>query len=246
MTAVIRCIRSECQKFRHTFMLGIHLLIPLAAAFLFLAYFTVSPWEPNSKISAYLETLGVSFPLIIGLICGKAIEQEGQAGGFQTMLCVGRSRAAAYAGKLIILLLLGFFSITLAVGVFAVGYRTAPYFVYWKAAGLLLTGSVFLYMLHLFISFRFGRGASIGLGILESLVSALALTGLGDGIWYYVPCTWSARLCDNLVYSWVYPESAVIGTAEIGKWLVVAVPATIAALIFSFLWFEKWEGKEER
>ena len=38
-------------------------------------------------------------------------------------------------------------------------------------------------MLHLFVSFQFGKGASIGLGIVEALLVALLLTGLGDRIW---------------------------------------------------------------
>ena len=112
-----------------------------------------------------------------------------------------------------------------------------------KAAGLLIAGSVFLYILHLFVSLQFGRGASIGLGIVESLISALALTGLGDGKWYYLPCTWSARLCDYLVYSWLNPTKA-FGYAEMQKGLIIAIPATIIAFVLSLLWFRNWEGRK--
>lgn len=141
------------------------------------------------------------------------------------------------------MVLLGILSITLAVGMFAVGFKTAPTLMYLKAAGLLITGSLFLYILHLFVSLRYGRGASIGLGITESLISALALTGLGDKIWYYLPCTWSARFCDNLVYSWLYRAKA-FGYAETERCLIIAVPATVFAFVLSLLWFKNWEGRK--
>ncbi len=241
MPTLIRCIRSDFQKFRHTSMPWIHILIPLAAAVLFVSYYSVSPWNSETKISGYFEVIGVAFPLMIGLISGKAVEQEGQAGSFQVMLSCTKSRAVAYSSKLIVLLLPGIVSVAIATGTFAVGFKTVSVIMYFKAGGLLFTGSIFLYILHLFISLQYGRGASIGLGIVESLISALALTGLGDGIWYYIPCTWSARLCDCLVFIWFNP-SETIGFTEIQKCLTVATPATIAAFVISLFWFQRWEG----
>lgn len=243
MQTLIRCIRSDCRKLRHTSMLWIHVLIPTVTAILFLIYYSESSWKPESEISGYFEVIGASFPLMISLVCSKSIVQEEQAGSFQIMLCGIKSRAIVYLSKLILLLLMGTLSIALAIGVFAAGFKTAPFPLYVRAAGLLIAGSVFLYILHLFVSFQYGRGASIGLGIMESLISALALTGLGDGKWYYLPCTWSARFCDNLIYSWLNPTKA-FGNAEIQKCLIIAIPATIIAFVLSLLWFQNWEGRK--
>jgi lantibiotic protection ABC transporter MutG family permease subunit len=244
MTTLIRCMYSDLKKMKHTSMLWIHILLPLGAAGLFLFYYSMSTWKVDSKISGYLEFIGISYPLIIGLICSKAMEQEGQAGNFQNMLCCIKSRAAMYTSKLIVMLLLGAVSILLAVGVFAAGFKTAPVFLYGKAAEFLVVGNIFLYILHLFVSCQYGRGASIVLGIFESMISALALTGLGDGRWYYIPCTWSARLCDYLIYIWTNPKSADIGAAQINRCVFIAAPATIAAFVFSLLWFRNWEGRK--
>ena len=126
MLSFLHCIRSDFYKFRHTSMLLIHLLLPLGVAAAFLAYFTISPWRPDAKISGYFEMIGVSFPLIIGLVCSKSIEQEGQAGSFQNMLCGTKSRTAVFLSKLIVMLLLGACSIVLAIGTFAVGFKVAP------------------------------------------------------------------------------------------------------------------------
>lgn len=243
MRSFFHCIRADFYKFRHTSMLLIHLLLPLGIAAAFLAYYTVSPWKPSAKISAYFELIGVSFPLVIGLVCSKAIEQEGQAGSFQNLLCGVKSRAAVWFSKLTVLFLLGLCSIALAIVVFAVGFQYAPPSVYGKAAALLIAGSLFLYILHLFVSLKSGRGASIGLGIVESLLSSLALTGLGDRIWYFLPCTWSARFADSLIFTWLNPTKS-FGSAEIQKGLLFAVPATGIALVLVLLWFRNWEGRK--
>ena len=224
-------------------MLLIHLLLPLGVAAVFLAYYTVSPWKTNTKISGYFEMIGISFPLVIGLLCGKAMDQEAQAGGFQNMLCGTKSRAAVWLSKLIVMCFLGTCSIALAIGVFAVGFQVALPSTYTDAAVLLIAGSIFLYLLHLFVSLEYGRGASIGLGIVESMISALALTGLGDGIWYYLPCTWSARFADNVVDTWLNPAKS-FGFLEIQKGLLFAIPATIIAMLLTFLWFRNWEGRK--
>lgn len=244
MTNFIRCIRSDCYKFKHTSMLWIHILIPLILSCLFLAYYSVSPWNSTSKISAFLEAIGVGFPLIIGLISSKAVEQEGQAGSFQGMLCTIKSRALVYTSKLILLILMGTFSVILAIGVFACGFKTVSFGVYLKAAGILTAGSIFIYILHLFISLQYGRGASIGLGIGESLIAALALTGLGDGRWYYIPCTWGARLCDYLVYVLENPSTTAIANREIEKGLLIVLFASCVAFGASVIWFRKWEGRK--
>lgn len=244
MATFIRCIRSDYHKFRHTSMLWIHILLPLAIAALFLAYFSISAWKPVSKISGYLEIIGVSFPLIIGIICGKAIEQEAESGNFQVMLCGIKSRILVYFSKLLVLVMLSIFSIAISIGIFAVGFKTVSALVYFKAAGLLIAGSIFLYILHIFISLQYGRGASIGLGIAESLISALALTGMGDGIWYYIPCTWGARFCDYVVFNRFYPAKAAIGSSEIQKGLSIAIVATLIAFVVSIMWFKNWEGRK--
>lgn len=240
----MRCIRSDSKKFKRTLMLPIHIFVPVVISALFLAYYSVSPWKTELKLSGFLEFIAISFPLIIGLISAKAIEQEGQAGSFQNMLCGIKSRTIVYLSKLILLFVLGIISVLLAVGIFGGFFKTAPAILYFEAIGVLIISNIFIYVLHQFVSFRFGRGASIGLGIAESLISALALTGLGDGKWYFIPCAWGGRLCDYLVYIWSNPASFLIGNTEIIKGILIAGISSPIAIIASILWFRNWEGRK--
>ena len=223
MIALLRCIKSDFYKLRHTSIPWIHLLIPLAGAFMFLAYYRLSSWDTVKKISGYLEVLAIAFPLLIGIISGIVIEQEEQAGNFQTLLCSTKSKCTTYLSKLIILLLLGSFSITLAVGVFALGFHVLPYLFYLKAGVALIIGNIFLYILHVFISLQFGKGASAGLGVAGSLISALMLTGLGDYIWYFVPWAWSVRFCNRMFEKLNYPAFSAEIVLDMQKGLFVKI-----------------------
>ncbi|MBU3175418.1 lantibiotic immunity ABC transporter MutG family permease subunit [Clostridium estertheticum] len=244
MISLLRCIKSDFYKLRHTSIPWIHLLIPLAGAFMFLAYYRISSWDTVKKISGYLETLAIAFPLLIGIISGIVIEQEEQAGNFQTLLCNTKSKCTTYLSKLIVLLLLGTFSISLAVGVFALGFHVLPYLFYLKAGVALIIGNIFLYILHVFISLQFGKGASTGLGLAESLISALMLTGLGNRIWHFIPCAWGVRFCDYLVVEWANYSTRAIVAVDTKQGAFIMLFAVCIAFVASLFWFKKWEGRK--
>lgn len=243
MMALLRCIESDFYKLRHTPILWLHLLIPMAGALLFLGYYATSSWNVSTKISGYLETLAVVFPLLIGLMSALVIAQEEQAGNFQTLLCGTKSKFITYLSKLIVLLLLGSFSIALAVGTFALVFQTAALWFYLKATGVLVVGNIFLYILHVFVSLQFGRGASIGLGIWGSLVSALMLTGLGDKIWCWTPWAWGGRLCDYLVLEATNPSAFTMVSSGMYKGILTMILFVGLSALASLLWFRQWEGR---
>lgn len=243
MGTFIRGVHADFYKSRHTFLPWIHLLLPIGFALLAILYCSATALKAETVLSAYLELIGGVFPIVAGLLCSKAADLEAEAGHFQVILSGTASRSTVYLSKLFTLLLSGACSVALAVGLFGGFFQKAPALFYVWAALLLICASVFLYLLHLFVSFRFGGGATIGLGIFETLVALLALTGLGDGIWYYIPCTWGARLGGDLTSLWAHPDNMSF-YMEIRTWILIAVPVTILALIFSLLWFNRWEGRK--
>lgn len=196
---------ADFYKTKHLPILRAHLLIPVGVPVLFLIYYTYSPWSNDTRITAYFQVLGMGMPLLAGLFCAMLAEQESLAGGFQNMLSV-QKRHAVFLSKLLVLLLSGMLALLLASVLFGTGYffwmeqRSASYLFYWKAAFVLMGGSVFLYILHLFLAFCFNKGVTIGLGFVESLLSALLLTGMGEGIWMYVPAAWASRFITLFFY----------------------------------------------
>lgn len=245
MNLFFRCFISEVRKTKRLAIGKAHFLIPLCIAVVFLAYYAYTPWDAYSKIQAYFQVLGIGFPFLIGLFCVLLAEQELSAGQFQVMLSVPK-RLPMFFSKLFLLILLGTFSIFLASVFFGVGYQ---YFFqasmvnslfYIKAALILLGSNIFLYILHFFLSLRFNKGISIGIGIIESLISALFLTGMGDDIWCYVPCAWSSRL---VTYALTVANGQELHEADYNIAIFMCIFITVSAIILFSIWVCRWEGQ---
>ena len=86
MTSIFRCLKAEFLKCKHSVLLYIHILIPLLGAIIFAGYFLVSGWDVQTKVSAYLEVLAVSFPFLAGIIVGIVVQIEHQAGHYHSCL----------------------------------------------------------------------------------------------------------------------------------------------------------------
>ncbi|NQX46487.1 lantibiotic immunity ABC transporter MutG family permease subunit [Paenibacillus tritici] len=248
MNSLPGLLRADLLKTRHTPFLLIHLLTPLIGAGIFLAYYSFSPWSETDKAMAFMQSLACAFPTLIGLVCAMAAEQEANAGQFQGMLALPAARLTTYFSKLLVLLWFGLGAVLLAFTLFGAGFgwllhqdsQGLPF--YLTGAVITFGSNVFLYLLHLTVSLRFGRGASIGIGISGSLVAALMLTGLGDTLWPYIPFAWGARFLSLWVFGhsggMLSPAASGLPT---GVW--TCIMGTIIAGLLGLLWFRRWEGR---
>lgn len=245
---LLRLLRADLQKLRRTPLLWMHLALPLLGAALCYFYCRTSPLDPLQKVSLYLQLLAIAFPLLCGLVCSLAAEQEAQAGRFYPLLTASTPKFLAFFSKLLLLSLLGLGASLLAVGGFGLLFRTLPGGAvlppgfYMQAGALLFGSNLLLYLLHLVLGLRLGGGASIGLGIVESLVSALLLTGLGDGVWPLVHCAWGIRLTGIALHR---AAGSPVFQALLPEWRL-ALPliccVTAAALVLALCWFTRWQG----
>ncbi|WP_310551391.1 lantibiotic immunity ABC transporter MutG family permease subunit [Paenibacillus glufosinatiresistens] len=247
MASLSALFKADLLKTRRTPFLLLHLLAPLLAAAVFLAYYSYSPWSAADKVQAYLQVLGCAMPTLIALICSMMAEQEA-AGQFQGMLALPALRIKVYASKLLLLLVYGLGAVLAAVALFGIGFRellgedSLGMAFYWSGAGLLFGCNMFLYLLHSYISLRLGRGPSIGIGIGGSLTAALMLTGLGEGIWPYVPFAWGVRLISVWTLHWA-GTSLPLRELQADAGIAGCILATLTAAVLSGFWFNRWEGR---
>lgn len=245
MNTFFRYLKADFQKTKRTPIRIAHLLIPVCTAVVFLAYYSFASWTVYEKIDGYYQILGVAFPFLISLFCVLISEQELAAGRFQGILAVSKKQMFIYS-KLILLIAFGGFAVLLASVLFGMGYHfllhqdIVDYDFYIEIALLLLISNVPIYMLHLFLSFRFNKGVSIGLGMVESLISVLLLTGLGEYIWIYVPCTWSSRLATQFLEA-----SSLNHVSEKNFSIVILLCffSIVLGLVALGIWYRNWEGK---
>ncbi len=249
MTGFSRYLHSDFLKLKRQPQLLIHIIVPAVGIIIFLAYYSYAPWTPVSKVAGYLETLAVAFPFLIGFVCSMLTEQEAAAGNYQYML-TSPVKLLPFFSMLISLLILGFGAVTLASVGFGIGFMSIlhimPYSLdfFFYVACVLHISSIFLYVLHLLVGLRFGKGASMGLGIVESLLSALFLTGLGEGRWQFLPCAWGARFVSGFARysSGINGSSYVIPEIHTGIGFCVAETAVV--ILFACVWFYRWEGRK--
>ncbi|MEK5504722.1 lantibiotic immunity ABC transporter MutG family permease subunit [Paenibacillus sp. FSL P4-0113] len=248
MISFFRNLKSDVLKLRRQPLLLVQLLVPILGIAIFLAYYSFTPYSPISKVDGYLQVLAVALPTMIGIVCSITADQESAAGNFQQLL-TSPVKLLPFLSKLSLLLCLGFGSVLLASGGFGAGYiylmKESPYGLkfYVLAACILFVSSVFLYILHFFISLRFGKGASIGLGIMESLLSALLLTGLGDHNWIFFPAAWAARFITIWVQYGVSSADSIPEAIQLHLGIRYCVVGTLVIMVLLGLWICRWEGQ---
>ncbi|PHA32764.1 lantibiotic immunity ABC transporter MutG family permease subunit [Bacillus wiedmannii] len=251
MAVLSRIVRADFIKMKHTFFFWIHIAMPIIGIALFLSYYSISKVDSINKVSGYIQVLSISFPLLISVVCSSVVEQEAVAGNFKELLSTEYGRRKAFISKVCLLLICGFCSTMLAVFGFAAGFHFLlgqndfPFALYVEISFILFGCQIFMYIWHLFLNFRFSKGASIGVGIIEILLAALMLTGMGDVIWKYTPCAWSVRLCNYFLEHKLSPDSIHALQVEAKMGAVICICFTIIAFVISLVWFSFYEGRKE-
>ena len=241
-----RNLHADLLKMKGLSITLAHILIPVITSGLFLAYYSVSAWNENTKIIAFYQAVGAGFPVLIGIFTASIMEQEQNAGAYQNLLTL-RKKTTAFLSKVILLLILSLFSVFLAAGIFCFGFykisgcSTVSTGTYMMAAFIMWCGSITLYIWQMFLAFRFGKGVSIGAGIISGLVSALMLTNLGMYIWKYIPVSWTGRLPYAYLQN-VFGEPGAID--EMKSVIPVFCVFTVFSMVYYLLWASHWEGSK--
>ncbi len=256
---IIGLLKADFLKMRHTSFYMIHILVPAIGVILFLGYYYYSPWNTVNKVNGFFETLCIAFPVLIGIVTEMVIEKEAEAGKFKEMLSVVYGKKMCLLSKVLMMMAAGLFSLFLASFGFYIGFQyilkqnslTLDFYVLLTA--VIFTAQIFIYLFHLFLSIKYGSGVSIGMGIFESLVSALFITGLGDGIWKVVPCSWAVRFCNNFFTKESGSADMFKAFGGIKYWIESSSMGIINCIVFTimigialFIWFKSFEGRGEK
>lgn len=245
MKELWRNIKGEVWKMRHTLLPWLHVLIPLLGIVVFLLYYRFAAWSDEGKVSGYIQVLSVVLPLVISVVCSMSVEAE-EGSHFQTFLGTSVYRGNPLFAKWIVLSGMGLGSILLAVTGFAAGYRlmtgraVMSERVFLILAVILWLGSGSIYLFHLFLNLAFSKSISLCAGTAELLVSALFLTGLGEGRWQFVPCSFSGRWSGDLLLYW----NGRVSLAYLMKSLEICAVVTVIVWGVILWWFHYYEGKK--
>lgn len=191
-----RMCRAELWKMRRSGLYPIHVFCPVIAGTAALLYFISSGWDAYERSSLYIQLLGIAYPLVISIVCAKNTELE-ERGHFQTMLGMRAGRLKVLAAKWLTMEGCILASLLLAVGILSAGelffwHQTAAAFRDLRMGAVLWGFGAVLCLEHLCLNLLFSKAVSMGISVVQLLLSALFLTGIGDGRWQWLPGTWSA------------------------------------------------------
>ena len=240
------CLKADFYKFYHSNIIKLHLIIPIMGIITFLSYYLISPWSEVEKVMVYMQIVSMVFPLIISVIVNMVYEQEQEA-GFQYFLGIVNKRSIAHFSKLISIFVFGLISTIITILGFGItfylmGNNSVGIELYFRQSLVIFGSNIIIYMVQYLVVFSFGKGASIGLGIVGSLVSALMLTSIGDRIWYSVPWSYSIRLSS---YTTLEALNIMVQNQPIAKSITMMLTYIVISLVLLLIFSNHWEGRKE-
>lgn len=236
-----RAMRSELVKLHHTPFIFIHILVPIAGGLLFTSYFAMyQSVSDYNRFKLVFEIIITFFPLLISIITGLNTLSEDHTSHLQVMLAIP-NRKTVFCGKLFVLLGSGVLSFIGMVVLFS-GLVTLnglisyiPVLMLLKMTAVITFGNIIIYIFHLFIGLKWGLGASLFLGVFESLQVILYSNITLSGGWKYIPFAWAIELSH-----YVSDGELICHTNE---FIIMAI-FTIIALVAAVFWISQWEGKK--
>lgn len=238
---VIDAIRSEREKVKHTSFGMLHLCLPILGAAIFIIYyFLYGNMEDEKKLKMILELTATVFPLLISGIVSLNITLEERAAHFQTLLAEP-SRCKIIIAKLMYIYGMGIFALFILFLLFILGLHlleiadTLQVAILIKAVLGIACCNFIIYILHLFLSFKFGLGVSLFWGVFESLQCILYSNVELKGMARYIPFSWSINwIQDILQYQF---------SVHITEWIWIAM-LTLGSVVLILLWFSHWDGRK--
>lgn len=254
--SVIKLMKADFLKMKHTAYYYTHAIVPVFIAVMIAVYYGTKTGDGIGNAIGFLEVISMGFPLIIGIVCSMVIEREAVAGKFKEMLSSRYGKFKCLLSKIFVLLISGFIAFCLAALVYYFGIKYVfnkdiiNLGLFMKVSLIVFAVMIFFYIFHLWISIWFGSGASIAIGVFESLLACLLDTGLGEGIWQYIPCGFGSRLVKN--YFLINYTDKYTAKLNLSGILSVNNTAVLNCIIFTMvigilltLWFNYFEGREE-
>lgn len=241
-------IRSELIKNKRGIFFPIHVVAPMFAAALILEYFYVRQFSLQEQFVNYYVLMQAAFPFMISLVVNLIFKKEEENNFFNMLSAVNRE--SAVLAKLLLLNGMGMMAELILMGLFEV--------IVGKAASIkcligifsiVMFSNIIIYIFHSFLFLCFGSSINLLAGICETVMSMVFLTGLGDGIWKFMPFAMGARGANVLYfidqpYTKKIMELRTVLQNEITTLPFIIVVELILAHLLFFGWLKRWEGRK--
>ena len=237
---IIREFISDFTKIKRTPWILLHLSLPIVITALFLAYYAFAGYRIIPDVRSFFILLQIGYPIFISIAVPVFIHLDKNINGIQNSLGLVESRSCVNLGKLFFMLFFSAISMILNEVCFCIGVNMfldisiTGFSTYASIFCIFLFDSLFIYLLHIPLAFRFGSSISVLLGISGTILAGLFENPIGDKIWPVIPWEWGVQFLKNYLG---------FSNAPVFPGIISMVIMTLTALAVSILWFSKWEGK---
>lgn len=255
-------LMSEWVKTKRTAVRWMTLLVPIMFALAGVAYVSMRRNLEEIYIFQGFFTAwnALVIPLAISILAAFLVQEEELAGNFTGYLSTSLPRKSLYIGKFLMLFFCSMFSTVIALIIFFIGMSIVSpetingWVMFIFAMFLGLFGTLPLLALHLWLSFAWGTGMSIGVGM-GGLVAAAVIgtTALGDKFWMFIPWAWPSRLAKlpgsylGFTSGMTMPPAEISSGAVLQQLIIGTLAVIISLIIFyvgGIIWFNNWEGRK--
>jgi hypothetical protein len=215
-------MKAEGYKLIHTSFFLIHFVVVLLGLASYFIYCFFSNYDSERIAVLFFQVMTLIYPILAAWVTNIIVELEIEAnGGFY--LLTEKNRKIFLVEIFIYLIVTGLVScLVIGIGVGSVG-RTL---VVWEC-------SLILYAIHCFLALQVSSNINFLCAVVEILVAALMLTGLGEGIWFIFPSAWGSRII------------ILLRTNDISIGILLGI-ILVTALIYLVLlcWIDRYEGRK--
>ena len=253
MKCFINDLRGNMYKILHTRILLIHILVPLAGILVFSAYYSYSPIKEQEKVMLYIQAVAMAFPLMASIVVTQLYELDLKAGGFFNLLSVPCSKTGAHMGNFISLIVLGFLADIMAIAGFGavfrrIGFTELPFSAFMNLGFIVFGANIAVYMIQYIVCFMLGKGVSLGLGILGTLLAPLMYLGLGEALWRFLPPAYGIRLSMyyfKLKYGMLMGDTSGYALENYNKGIRTVITVTLLTVVAFVIWSYKWQNTRQ-
>ena len=195
--------------------------------------------------------------MFVAVVITLVYEADCKAGRFQLLLATPGSKVKAHGSNLLAALMMGgvtIFGAILGFGILFLKRKTGDEA--WLQAyhigsfiemAFLVAGVVIsLYILQYIICYSFGKGVSLSIGAIGTLLAPLMLLGIGDRVWKLFPCCYAMRMVRyRLLVQMRTVENSVLITQDYHRGGTVIFGGSLVLLVVFAIWSSRWQGNKE-
>lgn len=253
----MKCIKSNFYKLWKLKLGWVHLGFCLTMMLGLAGYFYIAGWSSTRQLEGYSMLITWALPMFVAVVITLVYEADCKAGRFQLLLATPGSKMKAHGSNLLAALMMGgltIFGAILGFGLLFLKSKTGDEA--WLQAynigsfiemALLVTGvAISLYVLQYIICYSFGKGVSLSIGAIGTLLAPLMLLGIGDRVWKLFPCCYAMRMAKyQLLEQMRAVENSALIMQDYHRGGAVIFGGTLILLAVFAMWSSRWQGTQE-